>query len=119
MPTVTSLDDLDAAPHATMFDGAEPRTIRLSLDAGESVDEHSHPGRSIVIYVIDGAIDLSLDGDVYDLEAGDAIQFDGDQQVSPEAREDSTALVVLAQPGNNCVTRTSRSFGVRIERIDR
>lgn len=96
MPTIDSLSDLEAEPHATMFDGAEPRTIRLSLAAGEHVDEHIHPGRSIVIYVIDGAIDLSLDDEEFELEGGDAIQFDGDQQVGPEAREDSTALVVLA-----------------------
>jgi len=91
------LSELETEPHAILFDGAEPRTIRLSLDADQRVDEHRHPGRVIVIYLIEGAIDLSLDGEVHRLTAGEAIRFDGDQDIAPAAIEDSTALVVLAE----------------------
>jgi len=96
MPTIQSLDDLEEAPHAIMFDGDEPRTIRLSLDAGERVPEHDHPDRTILIHVIEGALDFTLGGDTHELTAGDVIRFDGDQGIAPEAREDTRALVVLA-----------------------
>lgn len=99
MATIQSLDDLDEAPHAHLFDGAEPRTIRLALEAGESVPEHQHAGKDIVIFVIEGAVDLSLDGEVHELVAGDVIRFEGEQDISPEAQEDSAALVVLAERG--------------------
>jgi len=96
MVAMERLADLESEPHALLFDGDEPRTIRLSLAAGESVAEHSHPGRSIVLSVIDGAIDLSLDGETYALEGGEVIRFDGERSIAPTAQEASTALVVLA-----------------------
>jgi quercetin dioxygenase-like cupin family protein len=46
--------------------------------------------------VLSGAVELTLGDDVYDLEPGDIVQFDGDQDVSPYAVDDSTALVVFA-----------------------
>ena len=45
MGRVETLPDFDGEPHADAFPGSEPRTIRLSLDAGERVDPHRHPGR--------------------------------------------------------------------------
>jgi hypothetical protein len=41
-------------------------------------------------------VELSLDGEVYDLDAGDPIRFSGDREVSPHAVEPSTAVVVFA-----------------------
>lgn len=89
-----SLDDLDARPHADAFD--EPRTVRLALDAGEAVPEHTHPDRTVVVAVLDGTLALSLDGDEHDLSAGDLVRFDGRRRVAPRAKTDATALVVLS-----------------------
>lgn len=96
MPEVTSLDRLDDAPHAEVFDDRAPRTVRLELEADQRVPEHRHPESNVVLHVLEGGIDLTLGDEVYDLEPGDVVRFDGDQDVSPYAREESTALVVFA-----------------------
>jgi quercetin dioxygenase-like cupin family protein len=96
MTTIRSLTDLDGRPHANVFPDAEPKTIRLTLDAGERVDPHRHPERTIVFHVLEGAIDLQLGADTFELADGDIAHFDGDREISPVASEDSTALIVLA-----------------------
>jgi quercetin dioxygenase-like cupin family protein len=94
--TIHSLTDLDGSPHANVFPEAEPKTIRLTLDAGEQVDPHRHRGRDIVFYVLDGAIDLHLGSETFAVEAGDIARLEGEHEISPVAIEDSIALVVLA-----------------------
>lgn len=92
-----ALDDLTPTPHANLFPGAEPRVIRLALDAGQQVDPHRHPDRQIVCYLRTGRLQLQLDDDSYELTEGDCCRFDGRREVSPRAIEDSEALLVLAQ----------------------
>ncbi|MDF9747041.1 cupin domain-containing protein [Natrinema salsiterrestre] len=96
MPDATSLESLEKAPHAEVFDEHAPRTVRLQLAADERVPKHRHPESNVVLHVLSGAVELTLGDDVYDLEPGDLVQFDGDQDVSPYAVDDSTALVVFA-----------------------
>jgi quercetin dioxygenase-like cupin family protein len=96
MTTIQQLSNLEATPHANVFPDAEPKTIRLVLEAGEQVDPHRHPDREIVFYLIEGGITLHLGEDTVDLSGGDIVQFDGDQEISPVATETSTALIVLA-----------------------
>lgn len=96
MTSVKTLAELEGYPHAVAFPDAEPRTIRLTLDEGESVPAHTHPDREIVCYLIDGELALNIGGDTYELTAGDVARFDGDQEISPTARTASTALLVLA-----------------------
>lgn len=92
---LVDLDDVEATPHADLFE-AEPQTIRLALDAGEEIAPHQHPDRQIVFHLLEGEVVVTLDGEVYELAAGEVARFDGDQSVSPRAIEDSTALLVLA-----------------------
>lgn len=96
MVTIESLAELDGEPHANVFPTDEPKTVRLTLSEGEHVDPHSHPEREIVLYLISGEIDLRLDDDSYQIGEGDVVHFDGEQDVSPIAKTDSTALLVLA-----------------------
>lgn len=96
MPEFCSLDDLDATPHARPFPGEEPTVVRLSLAAGERVPPHRHPDRQVVCHVLTGEVELDLGEEAYDLSAGDLARFDGDQDISPRALEDSEALLVLA-----------------------
>jgi quercetin dioxygenase-like cupin family protein len=96
MAAIEHLPDFEATPHANVFPDVEPKTIRLTLDADERVDPHTHPGRDVVFHLIDGAIDLDLDDERHALAAGDVARFDGEREISPVARESSTALVVLA-----------------------
>ncbi len=97
MPTIQTFTALEADPTATVFPGEEPRTIRLDLPAGEAIPAHSHPDREIVFYVLAGAFDHTIDDESYAVEAGEIVRFSGEREVSPEAREDATALLVLAQ----------------------
>jgi quercetin dioxygenase-like cupin family protein len=94
MVETARLDDLTERPAATAFDG-EPRTVRLALDAGESVPEHSHPGATVLLIVQRGTLDVTVDGETHTLDAGGLIRFDGERPVAPTAREDSVAVVVL------------------------
>jgi len=101
MAEIVSIGDLEGTPHANVFPDAEPKTIRLTLDAGEKVPAHDHPDREIVLYLIEGAIELTLDDEEYDLSAGDIVRFDGRREVSPRAIEPSVALIVLAERSND------------------
>ena len=94
-PDLVALDELEAEPHAVLFDD-EPKTIRLSLEAGDAIAEHSHPDRQIVFHLLSGAIEVRIDGDSYVLEPGDVARFDGERSISPRAIEESTAVLVLA-----------------------
>lgn len=96
MTTIQSLSDLDGEPHANVFPESEPKTIRLTLAAGEEIPAHTHPDRDIVFSLIDGAVELQLGEETHDLTAGDIARFAGEQDISPRAVEDSTALIVLA-----------------------
>ncbi|WP_435093704.1 DUF2249 domain-containing protein [Halorubrum sp. N11] len=88
--------DLDGDPHATAFPGREPKTVRLSLDDGQRVPEHTHPDRTVLFHALTGAFEVRLDGEPHAVEAGELVRFDGKTAVEPIATEDAAALVVLA-----------------------
>ena len=96
MTTVRTLSALDGEPHARVFPDAEPKTIRLTLAADETLPAHTHPDREIICYLITGRLALRLGDETETLQAGDIARFDGDQEISPRAIEASTALLVLA-----------------------
>ncbi|WP_248895522.1 cupin domain-containing protein [Haloplanus halobius] len=96
MPERTSLADLDETPHAEVFERRQPRTVRLQLEADERVPRHTHEGTNVVLHLVAGHLELTLDDETYDLDAGDVIRFSGDREVSPRATESSTATVVFA-----------------------
>lgn len=91
-----TIDDGESGGRTVLFDG-EPRTVTLSLAADERVPAHSHPDCTVLFCVLSGAVDLDLDGEPHRLEAGELLRFDGGRQVSPRARTDARALVVLAE----------------------
>lgn len=97
MPTTTHLSKLDATPHATVFPGVEPKTVRLSLDAGERVPQHDHPDRQVIFHVLTGVVELTLGDSRQELDTGHLVQFDGAQPISVEALENMQALIVLAK----------------------
>lgn len=96
MPEITTLDELTKSPHAEVFEKRRPRTVRLTLDAGEGVPAHSHPGTDIVLHLLSGRLELSLDDETHEVESGQLVRFSGERQVSPHALEPSTAVIVLA-----------------------
>jgi len=96
MVELTTLDDLEDAPHAEVFEDHEPRTVRLELEAGERIPEHTHPGQDIVLHLLSGELELTLGEETHELQAGQLAQFSGDQEISPHAVEPSTAVLVFA-----------------------
>lgn len=96
MPERTILDELTDAPHAEVFEERRPRTVRLQLDAGERVPPHTHPGTNVVLHLLSGRLELSLDGEIHDVREGQLVRCSGDREISPHALEPSTAVVVLA-----------------------
>lgn len=96
MPERTTLSDLDDRPHAEVFETRRPRTVRLALDAGERVPRHTHEGTDVVLHLLDGRLELTLDDETYALDPGDLIRFSGEREVSPYAVERSRAIVVFA-----------------------
>jgi quercetin dioxygenase-like cupin family protein len=100
MPEITTVDDLTGAPHAEVFEEPQPRAVRLRLDADEQVPPHSHPGTDVVLYLVSGSLELSLDDEDHELRAGQIARFSGEREISPRAREASTALVVFAPAEN-------------------
>lgn len=97
MPQIRSLEALKGTPHAHVFPGEEPRTVRLSLGSGDEIPSHNHPGRDIVMYVVTGRIEVHLDEETHELDGGDISRFTGEQDIAINAVEQSTVLVVLAQ----------------------
>ncbi len=96
MTTIHDLQELDGQPHANVFPDREPKTVRLSLDADESVPAHSHPGRDIVLYLVEGRIELCLDDQSHEMTAGEVARFEGERDIEPRAVEPSVALIVLS-----------------------
>ncbi|WP_134668907.1 cupin domain-containing protein [Halorussus marinus] len=97
MVETASLDDLTETPREVAFPASEPKTVGLSLAAGEEVPAHRHPDREIVVHAVSGRLDVRVDGESNVLEPGDLLRFDGREEVSPKAEQDSTALLVLAR----------------------
>ena len=91
-----ALADLDADGRSVLFEG-EPKTVRLTLAEGDRIPPHRHPDRDIVCHVTSGRIELTLGDETVILAAGEGARFDGDQDISPAALEDSAALLVLAE----------------------
>lgn len=96
MSEITAIDDLTDAPHAEVFEERRPRTVRLELDAGDDVPPHTHPGTNVVLHLLDGHLELSLDDEAYELSPGEVARFSGAREISPQAVEDSTAIIVFA-----------------------
>jgi len=95
MPTLTAIDDPDGHPHAPLFEG-EPRVVRLTLGADESVAPHRHPDTTVLLHVLSGHLDVALDGESHEVAAGEVLRFSGNREVAPTASEPTTALVVIA-----------------------
>lgn len=96
MPEITSLSELESEPHAELFETRRPRAVRLSLDADERVPPHRHPGNDIVLHVVEGHLELTLDDETHELRPGQLARFSGERDISPYAVEPSTAVVVFA-----------------------
>lgn len=81
----------------TIFGGHEHvlRQTVLALNAGSSLSEHENPGEATV-YVLDGRVRLTADGEAWDGRTGDLIVVP-DRRHALEALEDSAILLTVAK----------------------
>jgi len=86
MVETASLDDLTETPREVAFPGSEPKTVWLTLAAGEAVPAHRHPDREIVVHAVSGRLDVRVDGESNVLDPGDLLRFDGRREVSRRPR---------------------------------
>ncbi|MFB6254777.1 MAG: cupin domain-containing protein, partial [Halobacteriaceae archaeon] len=93
----TVLESLSEKPHAEIFDQRQPRVVKLTLDADERVPAHQHPAKNIVLYLLSGTLELRLGDNNHELQSGEAIRFDGNQDIEPQAIDSCVALLVLAE----------------------
>ncbi|MCT9098332.1 cupin domain-containing protein [Haloarchaeobius sp. HME9146] len=93
MTDIADLNEFESTPHAEVFAAPGPRVVRLQLEAGDEMPEHSHPGETIVLHVLAGELDLRLDGEPNHLQGDELIRFDGDQDIQPRALSDTKALL--------------------------
>lgn len=96
MSAVRTSTAIAADPTATVFPGDGPRTIRLELAAGQVIRAYSHPDREIVFLCHRASLRPHNRRRIYAIEVGEIARFSDEREVSPEAREDATALLVLA-----------------------
>ncbi|MDY6779520.1 MAG: cupin domain-containing protein [Halobacteria archaeon] len=92
---VRSLDQFKPSPHVRLFDS--PKTVLLGLDEGEEVAPHRHPDENVVLHVVEGEMEVELDGTPHVVEENEVIRFDGGSEVSPLARTGSKAVLVFEE----------------------
>jgi len=70
----------------------------LELEPGGKGKEHdeTHTGQEEVYYVLEGAVEIDLDGETVSLEAEEAIRIDVTQRRQIHNRGDERATLVLA-----------------------
>jgi quercetin dioxygenase-like cupin family protein len=60
MTTIRPLPNPDRGPRTDVFLGAEIKTVRLTLNAGERVAPHQHLEREVVLYLLQGRTTVQL-----------------------------------------------------------
>lgn len=96
MPEHSTISELSDTPHTEVFETRKPRTVRLQLDTDERVPAHTHPGTNVVLHLLSGHLELSLDDERYELRPGELVRFSGEREIEPVAIEHSTAIIVFA-----------------------
>lgn len=82
-----------AAPPEVLVRTEHGRSLLFSLDAGEGVPEHTHPGQTVVLAVLAGRVDVTRDS-AASLNAGEVITHDGAQPLSMMAAQAGTRVLV-------------------------
>lgn len=63
--------------------GDRSQVLLLCLAPGQSVPAHRHEGYEILLHVLDGEAEVTLDGEQTTLQSGDVILVDGANDFAP------------------------------------
>lgn len=78
-----------------LFKAQDLEVMRLVLPAGRSLPPHKVPGE-ITVQCIEGAIDVTADGQSHVLQAGQLLYLSGGVMHGVTALQDASALVTVA-----------------------
>ncbi|MDF2945802.1 MAG: cupin protein [Bacillales bacterium] len=65
-----------------VFKKNESVTFILNFNAGQSLPKHKHPGTDLYLYVLEGSGLLNIDGQDNQINKGDIIHCDGEEEFS-------------------------------------
>ncbi len=78
-----------------LFKASELEVMRLVLEAGKEIPEHSVPGE-ITILCLEGAIELRAHGRAQPLRQGEMMYLAGNQPYSIHAMDDASVLMTVS-----------------------
>lgn len=78
-----------------LFKASELEVMRLVLEAGKEIPEHSVPGE-ITILCLEGVIELRAHGQTQPLRQGEMMYLAGNQPYSIRAMEDVSVLMTVS-----------------------
>lgn len=79
-----------------VFKEKEFTLVKKVLASGEFIENHNHPGFTVLVTIVKGEIKVLLnEGEDREFEPGKVLKFDGDNFVSIEAIKDSEFFVTL------------------------
>lgn len=83
-----------------LLDGTQSNVRIIRLSAGQTLPTHTHATSDLMIYVVEGAGELQVDGATVEFVAGSLAFFTGDEELRLANTSTSglTALAFLAPP---------------------
>ncbi|WP_276356184.1 cupin domain-containing protein [Cohnella caldifontis] len=87
----------------TIFHGEGGAFFVLNFLPGQSIPPHKHPGSRVTLWVREGSGTIRVDGEEQDIQAGDAVQCEGDEEMSirnPGASPMCVVVCLAAVPGS-------------------
>lgn len=101
-----NVDKFDGVQANKMHEMGGTKEIRISMQSGAEMKEHSAPG-DIMVQVLSGEIEFSVEAQVFNLKSLDMITLKANVPHSLKALKDSIIRLSLSKNDN-----VSRVFGV-------
>lgn len=89
-----STDIQRATPPQVLAATPHGRALLFTLEAGQGIPPHRHPGAAVVLAVLSGEIEVRMQG-TQTLQAGEVMTHDGNEAISLLARQPGQVLVTL------------------------
>lgn len=80
LPTYVSNDSEQPTP-TVVLKGDFGRVIHISFEAGQQVPTHKHPNSDVIVQVLAGELEHTLNSNTTILKANDLAHFSGDNEV--------------------------------------
>lgn len=90
----TSPEIVRAAPPQVLAVTPHGRSLLFTLEAGQGIPPHRHPGAHAVLAVLSGELEVRTQG-TRTVAAGEVVTHDGNEPISLLARQAGQVLVTL------------------------